>query len=612
MNAIRLVLDPSLSDARRILRPEDICEVADGRFEQGAEVRVCVELQDFESDPVAKSVLDGCIVSTDPYTARLTYVFRPLLEVAAVNSGEAKSRNLTADDYEFVVFGGADERSDVRRVRRLVSLAVLPALRDAVHDLGNVARSPLTELVEYLPPDSEAVRKAADAIDAATDELTTDKNVARLANRIDKQITRMVGPQLDVEATLGVAPRRPEQLIRSLRLFVDGARSRSISDTSTGNANVIYLALLLERLIIRRDAEKTVETLLAVEEPEAHLHPGVQRHLFGYLLRRGVNLILTTHSLNIAAVAPLSAIVLLHQVEGHSVAHTAVGADLANYQVADLERYLDVTRAEVLFARFVILVEGTAELYLIPALAQAAQFDLDAWGVVVTSVGGTDFVPYRRVLGVAGFSIPHVVISDGDRSVRPRYLGIRRAVKLVPEAAASELRDGVLALRKQEDVEKEQYLVALAAQYDVFLGKETLEVDLIPLLADEMVSSYQELPTSSTWSDRLSTAITAIKAARGNGDDKQTVLDAIDRVGKGRFSQRLAAHVAALGQDELAQRVGRLAGGASKDQSDEQTGGAGKAQWSMQTLSLGLHVLSALDRASRCTRGHGLLEEARA
>jgi putative ATP-dependent endonuclease of the OLD family len=234
LNALRLVLDPSLSDARRVLRPEDICESASKNFQQGLEVRVCVELQDFESDPVAKSVLDGCIVSTSPYTARLTYVFRPLVEIDKEEAAEAETRRLTPDDYEFVVFGGADERSDVRRVRRLVSLAILPALRDAVHDLGNVARSPLTELVEYLPPDTDAIREAAETIDKATTKLASDKNVARLAERIDKQITRMVGPQLDIEPTLGLTPSRPEQLIRSLRLFVDGVRSRDVSDTSTG------------------------------------------------------------------------------------------------------------------------------------------------------------------------------------------------------------------------------------------------------------------------------------------------------------------------------------------------------------------------------------------
>jgi putative ATP-dependent endonuclease of the OLD family len=330
----------------------------------------------------------------------------------------------------------------------------------------------------------------------------------------------------------------------------------------------------------------------------------VQRHLFGYLLRRGVNLILTTHSPHIAAVAPLGTIVRLHQVDsGHTVAHTAGGAGLNNQQVADIERYLDVTRAEILFARFVILVEGTAELYLIPAFAQAAEFDLDAWGVVVTSVGGTDFVPYRRLLGTGGLSVAHVVISDGDRSVGSQYLGLSRACKLVPETAAKKLHDGVATLRKQEDAESERQLLELAAQHDVFLGEETLELDLIPLLADELMNSYHELPTSPQWQRRLGTAIEAIRVGRCEAADKQTVLDAIGRVGKGRFAQRLAAHVLSIGLAGLTQRVEELYRGGSKTHGAEQ-----EAEVSSPAPMLRLHILTALDRASRKTRGYGLLE----
>ena len=51
--------------------------------------------------------------------------------------------------------------------------------------------------------------------------------------------------------------------------------------------------------------------MLAVEEPEAHLHPVLQRQLFRALLRAETALAVTTHSPHIAAVSPLSALILL-------------------------------------------------------------------------------------------------------------------------------------------------------------------------------------------------------------------------------------------------------------------------------------------------------------
>ena len=62
----------------------------------------------------------------------------------------------------------------------------------------------------------------------------------------------------------------------------------------------------------------------------------------------------------------------------------------------DLERYLDATRGEIFFARGVILVEGDAELYIIPSVANTLGFPLDERGISVCSVHGTDFLPYTN------------------------------------------------------------------------------------------------------------------------------------------------------------------------------------------------------------------------
>lgn len=59
--------------------------------------------------------------------------------------------------------------------------------------------------------------------------------------------------------------------------------------------------------------------------------------------------------------------------------------DLSEEDIADLERYLDVNRGEILFARGVI-VEGDTERFLIPVLAKQQGFDLDELGISVYSV----------------------------------------------------------------------------------------------------------------------------------------------------------------------------------------------------------------------------------
>jgi len=130
LHALRLVFDPDLPDSARRLRAEDICEYAGVTLEDGVEVRVEVELTGFDGDLAAESTWDGCYVCMAPLTARLTYVFRPRVAI------DGSARKLTREDYEWNIFGGPGEDTDARRIRRDVSLSVLPALRDAVGELS--------------------------------------------------------------------------------------------------------------------------------------------------------------------------------------------------------------------------------------------------------------------------------------------------------------------------------------------------------------------------------------------------------------------------------------------------------------------------------------------
>jgi putative ATP-dependent endonuclease of OLD family len=51
-----------------------------------------------------------------------------------------------------------------------------------------------------------------------------------------------------------------------------------------------------------------------------------------------------------------------------------------------IRRYLDVTKAEILFARGVILVEGMAESFEVPTVANIKGKNLDEYGITVCCV----------------------------------------------------------------------------------------------------------------------------------------------------------------------------------------------------------------------------------
>jgi TrwC relaxase len=158
----------------RQLRGEDFSDELDAPF-SGHVVEVKVYLRGFEQNKGAKSVLADSIVETNPLTALLTYQYRPRKGIEVKKPGEA--------DYEFIVFGGLDEKNRVAgEVRKYLAMVVLPALRDAETDLQTWKRSPLRPLLDAVRKliNAEKLKAVRDELDKATDALLAEPLITQL------------------------------------------------------------------------------------------------------------------------------------------------------------------------------------------------------------------------------------------------------------------------------------------------------------------------------------------------------------------------------------------------------------------------------------------------
>ena len=535
LRAIQLILDPSLSERDRRLSLEQFWDGL-GENKIGATVEVSIELTETDPNSDLLVYLADCIVRPGPpFVGRLTYRYRPKPDLGREPTSLA--------DYEYVVFGGDDPDNGIRAdLRRMLPMDVQGALRDAEKDLASWRNSPLRPLIEDLVNrlDEDHRGEIQDQIDAAQTALNDRDEIVATADRIANRLIEMVGDQHAVPLSLGLAPTRLESLLRGLRILIDD-NTRTIADASLGTANLIFLALKsLELNRVVEEGERD-HTFFAVEEPEAHLHPHVQRLVYRHFLGprgaaaldgppRRQTTILTTHSPHIASVAPLDSIVLLRRgVMGATLGATTAAIALTAPESADLQRYIDVTRGELFFARGVIFVEGDAERFLIPAFAEALGLSLDRLGVTVCSVAGTNFEPYVKL--ASGLEIPFVVLTDRD-SVDGVDRGIGRLEGLLE----------ILEPHTDFSEHDEDELLATGEELGIFLNGRTLETELF---GTGMAAAIQAVLLV-----QLPLGARSRGAVQGWVDNPHTVdpdhlLKLIGRVGKGRFAQLLAARVTA-------------------------------------------------------------------
>ena len=275
-------------------------------------------------------------------------------------------------------------------------------------------------------------------------------------------------------------PRHLRDLSRGVDVSLTSGGASAFPLTRHGMGTRSLASLLVFRAFAswrRARAEKggdEVHSLLALEEPEAHLHPHAQRALLAQIRDIPGQRIVSTHSPYFVAQTRLEDIRLLSKGSSGSVVTELDTSSLSADDRRKVEREVLSSRGDLLFSRALILFEGETEEQALPIFAECY------WGATAhengfsfIGCGGANYKPFVWLANSLG--IKWYILSDGEDKVITKVNALLE--KLGLEEITKLKNCSVIGSKTNYEghLLKEGYLTAIETGLDAVLGPNSLD-----------------------------------------------------------------------------------------------------------------------------------------
>ncbi|MDK2789403.1 MAG: putative ATP-dependent endonuclease of the family [Epulopiscium sp.] len=324
------------------------------------------------------------------------------------------------------VRAGVDNEGQVlnSKARDLLRTIYLKPLRDAENELSARKNSRLSQILyshpEFKKGDEhdlvEIIRKANNEIkkyfNDYDDESDNEKHVLKSINAC---LNKFSDNNNQLKSEIEMTKERLKTILEKIDLVLSNTKP------GLGSLNQLYIAT--ELLLLQTERNEGINLAL-IEEIEAHLHPQAQLRVIEYLQeicnnhKTSIQILLTTHSVTLASSIKLDNLIIFSENKAFSLAKGNTKLHDGDYQF--LERFLDSTKANLFFAKGVLIVEGDAENLILPALAEVIGKKLSKYGVSIVNVGSTALLRYAKIFlrkNEPKMTLPIAVITDCDQKV---------------------------------------------------------------------------------------------------------------------------------------------------------------------------------------------------
>lgn len=311
--------------------------------------------------------------------------------------------------------GGTDEGVVIdSRARELLKAVYLKPLRDAEREMRSGRNSRISQILinhsVFSDKENNELVGLLKEYNEKIERFFTDAQGKAILATIRNTLSEFIDQNSPNEAKLITSEMKLKAILENLSL------TSPEFHPGLGELNLLFIAA--ELLLLDHDDNDALKLAL-IEELEAHLHPQAQLRLINYLQKEyqdsGVQIIISTHSTILASKINLKNIILIKNGNGYDLDPDNTKLQRGDYLF--LQRFLDATKANLFFAKGVIMVEGDAENLMIPVIADIIGYPLEKYGVSLVNLGNIGFLRYSRIFARTDNStidIPVSIVTDCD------------------------------------------------------------------------------------------------------------------------------------------------------------------------------------------------------